>query len=151
MGALGAFGFGFVNDRIGAKRTIAITLVVPMFATVIGVTAETVRGFWVAALLIGLMVGPNQSASRSMLATFTPERRQGEFFGFYAFSGKLASVAGPLSYGLILALTESQRLAMGSVLVFFAGGFLLLLTVDEGEGIRMAERVSAASEGAAGS
>jgi MFS transporter, UMF1 family len=138
---IGAFAFGFVNDRIGAKRTIAITLVVLSFATVLGATAPNMTVFWVAAILVGLMVGPNQSASRAMLATFTPDRKQGEFFGFFAFSGKLASVAGPLVYGEVLRATGSQRIAMASILGFFVVGFVLLLFVDEEKGIEMAKRV----------
>jgi MFS transporter, UMF1 family len=139
---IGALVFGFVNDRIGGKRTIAITLVVLSGATLLGAWAPDVRTFWVAAILVGLMVGPNQSASRAMLATFTPEGKQGEFFGFFAFSGKLASVAGPLLYGLVLGITESFRLAMGSILIFFVVGFALLMLVDEDRGVQMATRLS---------
>jgi MFS transporter, UMF1 family len=140
---IGALTFGFVNDRIGGKPTIAITLVVLSAATLLGAWAPDVRTFWVAAMLVGLMVGPNQSASRAMLATFTPDRKQGEFFGFFAFSGKLASVAGPLMYGVVLGATGSFRLAMASILIFFVAGFVLLMFVDEEEGIRMAAKLSA--------
>ncbi|MFW6206713.1 MAG: MFS transporter [Gemmatimonadota bacterium] len=139
---VGALAFGFVNDRIGGKPTIAITLVVLAGATLLGAWAPTIGIFWVAAMLVGLMVGPNQSASRAMLATFTPDRKQGEFFGFFAFSGKLASVAGPLMYGAVLAATDSFRLAMASILLFFVVGFVLLTFVDEQRGIQMATRLS---------
>lgn len=139
---IGAFAFGFVNDRIGAKRTIGITLVVLIGATILGATAPDYETFWWAAMIVGLMVGPNQSASRAMLATFTPDRKQGEFFGFFAFSGKLASVAGPLLYGSVVAATGSQRAAMTSILVFFVVGGILLLFVDEEEGIAMARRIN---------
>lgn len=140
---VGALAFGFVNDRIGGKRTIAITLVVLAAATLLGAWAPDIRTFWVAAMLVGLMVGPNQSASRAMLATFTPDRKQGEFFGFFAFSGKLASVAGPLMYGVVVEATGSFRLAMASIVVFFIVGFGLLMLVDEDRGIRMATKLSA--------
>lgn len=136
---LGSFVFGIVNDRIGGKRTIAITLVVLIAASVMGAMAQQRSTFWIAALALGLMVGPNQSASRSLLGSFVPANRQAEFFGFFAFSGKLASVAGPLSYGLILGRTGSQRLAMGSVAVFFLAGLILLLLVDEKRGRAAAE------------
>lgn len=147
--AIGAFSLGFLNDWIGAKKTIALTLVVLTGATILGATAPDMGTFWIAAVIIGLMVGPNQSASRAMLATFTPERKQGEFFGFFAFSGKLSSVAGPLVYGTIAAATGSQRIAMGSIIGFFIIGFVLLMFVDEEKGIAMAEKVSAeqASQG----
>jgi MFS transporter, UMF1 family len=145
--AIGAFAFGFLNDIIGAKKTIAITLVVLTAATLLGATAPDMRTFWVAAIVIGLMVGPNQSASRAMLATFTPERKQGEFFGFFAFSGKLSSVAGPLAYGTVAAVTGSQRIAMASIMVFFIVGFALLMLVDEKRGVEMARKATLAGVG----
>ncbi len=143
---VGAVGFGFVNDRIGGKRTIAITLVVLTIAVLVGAWAPGPGLFWVAAMFVGLMVGPNQSASRAMLATFTPRKKQGEFFGFFAFSGKLASVAGPLMFGTVLQLTGSFRLAMGSIALFFVVGLALLTWVDEEEGIATAVRLSAKPE-----
>ncbi len=149
---IGAFTFGFINDKVGGKKTIAFTLVVLAIATVIGAWAPTMGWFWVAAILVGLMVGPNQSASRAMLATFTPNRKQGEFFGFFAFSGKLASVAGPLMFGTVLQITGDYRSAMASILFFFVAGFILLMFVNEEEGIRMAAKLTAeqaAKEGGA--
>lgn len=139
---IGALGFGFVNDRIGGKLTIAITLVVLSFGTLLGAWAPDIPTFWVAAMVVGLMVGPNQSASRAMLASFTPAGKQGEFFGFFAFSGKLASVAGPLLYGIVVEVTGSFRLAMASILVFFIVGFALLMLVNEERGVAMAAKLS---------
>lgn len=136
--AIGALAFGFVNDRIGGKWTIAITLVVLTAAGLLGATSESRLGFWIAAAAISLMLGPNQSASRMLLAVFVPEGKQGEFFGFFAFSGKLSSVAGPFVYGLILGLTGSHRLSMASVVAFFVIGFAILLSIDEKAGIAAA-------------
>ena len=132
---LGAFGFGFVNDWIGGKRTIAITLVVLTISAILGATAETRTGFWVAAIVISFMVGPTQSASRTLLGSMTPEAKHAEFFGFYAFSGKLSSILGPLLFGTVVGVTGSHRLAMGSMVVFFVAGFVLLMLVDEKAGI----------------
>jgi len=137
--------FGFVNDRIGGKRTIAITLVALMGVTVLAFVAHDRTWFWVAAILLGLMVGPNQAASRALLASFVPRHKQGELFGFYAFSGKLASVLGPLSYGLVLGATESHRWAIGSIIIFFIVGWILLMRVDEVEGRALAAAMSTTS------
>ena len=144
--ALGAFVFGFVNDWIGGKRTIGVTLIVLSVAAVIGAAAETRTGFWIAALGIGFMVGPNQSASRSLLGVMTPQEKHAEFFGFFAFSGKLSSVLGPLMYGMVLAGTGNHRAAMLSIVAFFIIGFLLLLPVDEAAGIAAASGGSGKSE-----
>ncbi len=135
---IGAYAFGFVDDRIGGKWTILISLVVLTAATATAALTRSVATFWVAGIVLGIMVGPNQSASRSLLSRMVPEQKQGEFFGFYAFSGKLSSVLGPLTYGLVLGATESHRAAVGSVAAFFVVGLLVLLTVDERGGMAAA-------------
>jgi MFS transporter, UMF1 family len=138
--AIGAWIFGFVDDRIGGKRTIAITLVVLIVVTAVGATTASRNVFWIAALVLGAMVGPNQAASRSLMGSFTPPDKRGEWFGFFSFSGRLASVAGPFIYGLILGVSGQQRVAMASIIGFFLVGLLVLMTVDEAEGQAAARR-----------
>jgi MFS transporter, UMF1 family len=138
---IGAFSFGFLDDRIGGKKTIAISLVLLILAGIIGVSTDTISGFWVAAILIGLMMGPNQSASRSLLSKLVPEHKHAEFFGLFAFSGKLSSLLGPLVYGSVIATTGDHRLAMSSIIAFFVVGLVLLMFVREDEGIRLAQEL----------
>ena len=135
---IGAFLFGYVDDRIGGKRTLVITLVVLTIAGLIGVATTSVAGFWVAATLIGIMMGPNQSASRSLLAKLVPEHKHAEAFGLFAFSGKLSSMLGPLVYGAVVGSTGNHRLAMSSIIVFFVVGLFILTFVREREGIELA-------------
>jgi UMF1 family MFS transporter len=92
----------------------------------------------VAGVLIGLFVGPNQSASRSLMGRFVPQRHQAEFFGFFAFSGKVTSFLGPILLGGVTAATGSQRAGVATVVAFFVVGAVLLLAVDERRGIESA-------------
>lgn len=135
---LGALAFGFVDDRIGGKRTVLLSLVALATATVLAVWAPTRTWFWAAGLLIGIFAGPNQAASRSLMARFVPPVRQGQFFGLFAFSGKLTTFAGPLLLGLVSGWTDSQRLGVLTILFFFVAGALVLLAVDEERGIAAA-------------
>ena len=135
---LGAFVFGFVDDKIGGKKTIVVTLVALIVATAIAVWAPTRLWFWIAGILIGLFVGPNQSASRSLMGRFVPERHQAEFFGFFAFSGKATSFLGPLLLGSVAQALNSQRAGVATVIAFFVVGGILLATVDEPRGITAA-------------
>lgn len=137
---IGAFAFGFVDDRIGGKKTILISLVLLVIGTLIGTRMTTVGGFWFAAAIIGLMVGPNQAASRSLLSKLVPDDKQAEFFGLYSFSGKVSSLLGPLLYGSVVARTGDHKLAMTSVISFFIIGGIILLFVREREGMLMAGR-----------
>lgn len=135
---LGAFGFGFVDDRIGGKRTILWSVVALTGATALAVWAPTRTWLWVAGVLIGIFAGPNQSASRSLLGRFVPDGRENEFFGFFAFTGKLASFAGPFILGTFTQLFATQRAGIATILVFFVVGGVLLLAVDEPRGIAAA-------------
>jgi UMF1 family MFS transporter len=136
----GAFAFGFLDDRVGGKQTILISLVGLFLASLLAVFAPSKALFWVAGILVGILIGPNQSASRSLLGRFVPDDKENEFFGFYAFSGKATAFLGPLLLGQLTAMFQSQRAGVSIVAVFFLIGGLLLLRVDEAEGVRRAGR-----------
>lgn len=137
VAGLGALGFGFIDDRLGGKRTLLLTLAGLITATTLAVAAPNRTWLWVAGVLIGIFVGPNQSASRSLMGRFVPQKHKGEFFGFFAFSGKVTSFAGPAVLGA-LSLRYGQRVGVASLLAFFLVGALILLTVDEKAGIEAA-------------
>ena len=140
VSGLGALAFGFLDDRIGGKNTIMLTLVGLSVATLMAVWAPTRAWFWAAGILIGVFCGPNQSASRSLMARFVPEKRQGEFFGFFAFSGKVTSFMGPILLGAATTVFGSQRAGVATVLLFFVAGGALMATVNEQRGMAAAEQ-----------
>lgn len=142
VAGLGALGFGFVDDKLGGKNTLLITLVGLIAATAIAVAAPNKTWFWAAGVLIGIFVGPNQSASRSLMGRFVPQKHRGEFFGFFAFSGKVTSFMGPMILGA-LVVPFGMRVAVASLIVFFLAGALILLTVDEQAGIEAARAADA--------
>ena len=135
---IGAWCFGYLDDRLGGKLTIQITLIGFVIAAIIAVVPQEKIWFWIAGLLVGLFAGPNQSASRSLMGRFVPKNKETEFYGFYAFSGKATAFLGPLLMGVITQAFGSQRYGMATVGLFFIVGGLLLRTVDEQKGIRMA-------------
>lgn len=137
---LGAFAFGFLDDSLGGKKTLLVTLVGLMAATLLAVLAPSRSWFWVAGILIGIFVGPNQSASRSLMGRFVPPDKENEFFGFFAFSGKATAFLGPFLLGVLTEAFDTQRAGVAVVLALLAVGFVALLAVDEREGIEVAGR-----------
>ncbi len=133
---IGAWCFGFLDDRIGGKRTIQITLIGFVIAAAISVISHEQFYFWIAGLLVGLFAGPNQSASRSLMGRFVPRKKETEFYGFYAFSGKATAFLGPILMGVITETFQSQRIGMATIGLFFVAGSLLLRTVNEQAGVR---------------
>jgi len=133
--AVGAFGFGIVQDRIGSVPTLIATLIVWILALVVAFATESRSAFWVVANLVGIALGSSQSAGRALIGLFSPRERSAEFFGLWGLAGKLASVVGPLCYGFVAYLSGgNHRLALLSTGVFFIAGLALLMSVNERRG-----------------
>lgn len=132
---IGSFALGFLDDWLGGKKTILISLAGLMGAGLLAVFAPWAWAFWIAGLLVGIFSGPNQAASRSLLGRFVPPDKENEFYGFFAFSGKATAFLGPLLLGVFTDVFQSHRVGMSVVLLFFLAGGILLFAVDEQEGI----------------
>ncbi|MGA0570649.1 MFS transporter [Variovorax sp. VNK109] len=131
----GAFAFGYWQDRIGHKLALGITLVGWIATCVIAAAATTKGHFWWAATIAGLCMGSSQSAGRALAGMFAPPKQLAEFYGLWTFAIRLASIIGPLSYGVITWATGgNQRLAILSTAGLFAMGLVLLRFVDVARG-----------------
>ena len=139
---IGAFIFGFMDDKLGGKITIQITLIALIFAGLLAIFAQSKLYFWIAGILVGIFSGPNQAASRSLMGRFTPSSKENEFYGFFAFSGKMTAFIGPLFLGILTELFDSQRAGVSIVVVLFILGFFLLRSVNEKDGITTAKTIS---------
>ena len=136
---VGAFVFGYVQDALGHKRALAWTIMGWIVTCALAAASTTKGLFWVAAAVAGVFLGSSQSAGRAMAGTLVPPHRLAEFFGLWTFAIRLASIVGPLSYGLITWLTGgNHRLAIGSTALLFVLGLWLLRPVDVERGMRVA-------------
>lgn len=135
--ALGAFAFGYWQDRLGHKLALGITLVGWIATCIIAALTTTKGGFWYAAAIAGLCMGSSQSSGRAMAGMLAPPRQLAEFYGLWTFATRLASIIGPLSYGAITWATGgNQRLAIGFTALLFLLGLVLLLPVNMERGRR---------------
>lgn len=151
-GALGAAVGGVLDDRFGARAVIlgALVLLAAAALGVVSIDRDGVlfvlaaapregaafssvpeRLYLVFAILIGLAAGPLQAASRSLMARLAPPHLLTEYFGLYAFSGKITAFAAPFLVAAVTAASGSQRLGIASVLLFLTAGFALMLAVRE--------------------
>lgn len=131
---VGAFVFGYILDKIGAKRTITFTLLIWIAVVVWAFLCQSIKEFYYVGMLAGIAIGSSQSSSRVMLVLLTPQEKMAEFFGFYSVTGRLASIIGPLIYGEISRVTGNQRWAILSLVFFFIIGAIILQTVNELKG-----------------
>ncbi|MFC2133618.1 MFS transporter [Bacteroidota bacterium] len=149
---LGSVSFGILADSIGQKKSIVITLFIWIFTIIFAyfISDRTtslmqklavftdgdlerlqVIAFYVVGLLAGSVLGATQSTSRSLMSKLTPAEKKTEFFGFYSLFGKSSAIVGPLVFGIVSYLTESQRIAILTVGIFFIIGLLVLSFVED--------------------
>jgi UMF1 family MFS transporter len=137
--SLGAFLFGQWQDRLGHRKTLALTLLGWCAMVLIAYVSTTRGGFWVAANIAGLCLGASQSAGRALVGYLAPADRHAEFFGLWGLAVKLASILGPLTYGAVTWLTDNdQRSAMLITGMFFVLGLCVLTSIDPERGRRAA-------------
>jgi MFS transporter, UMF1 family len=128
---LGALAFAWVDDWLGAKRTILIALAGLLACGAAAVLVTSTLAFWIVGALLGIFVGPSQAASRSLMAHLAPPEVRTEMFGLYAMTGKITAYLGPFLLGTVTYWTGSQRLGVATILMFFVIGMILLLPVRE--------------------
>ena len=137
--AVGAFGFGYLQDAIGHVRAVALTLVGWIVMVVLAGLSQTVFSFWVAANLAGLCMGSSQAAGRAIVGYLAPPSRLAEFFGLWGLAVKAASIFGPITYGAVTwAFPGNHRLGIFVTGVYFVIGLALLKSIDVERGRRAA-------------
>jgi UMF1 family MFS transporter len=137
--AIGAFAWGYVQDIIGHRPALAVTLLGWIVMVALAVMATGPGLFWVAAVIAGLCMGSSQSAGRALAGVLAPERRRAEFFGLWTFAVRLSAILGPMTYGLVTWLTDgNHRLAIASTGLFFVAGLALLTLVNVQRGLAAA-------------
>jgi UMF1 family MFS transporter len=151
---VGAVIGGFLDDRAGAKTVVLVSLVLLLIGalgilsvdkTHVLYTLEVPQKaaasapfssigeqvFLAFAMLVGLVAAPVQAASRSLLARLAPPDQITQYFGLFAFSGKVTAFLAPFLVATVTLATDSQRLGMSAIALFLVAGMLLMLPVRE--------------------
>ncbi|HLG88367.1 MAG TPA: MFS transporter [Alphaproteobacteria bacterium] len=128
---LGAMGFAWLDDWLGSKSTIALSLAGLLVFGALIILVHDKGWFFDAALALGIFIGPAQSASRSLLVRLAPPAGVGQYFGLYALTGRAVSFVGPALFGWVTATTHSQRAGLSVIMALLALGFVLLIRVEE--------------------
>ena len=129
--AMGAWGFGLLQDRLGHARGLMLALVFWICMVAVAWMATTPALFWIAANFAGLAMGASQSGARAAVAALARPGHQAETFGLWGVAVNCSAILGPVSYGLVTWITDNaHRTAMLFTGLFFVVGLLLLARVD---------------------
>lgn len=145
-----AVGFGYLGNKIGAKRAIFIAIAVYLFVSFWGAFMQSKNEFYILAIVVGFVQGGIQSLSRSFFARIIPVEKSAEYFGFYNMIGKFATVLGPAFLGGVGLLVRSMgysgniasRVSISSIAFFFIIGGIVLFLVNEEKGREEAKYLS---------
>jgi UMF1 family MFS transporter len=130
VAAVGALTAGVLDDRLGPKTVIVLSLVGLLVSGTVLLFSEGKTVFWIFGLLLCLFVGPAQSSARTYLARLAPEGKEGELFGLYATTGRAASFLAPMLFGLFITWFGAQRWGILGILLVLLLGLVLLLPLQ---------------------
>ena len=142
VAVIASFGWGFLADRWGPRRTLFAVLAVWAVGLVILTLFLSTIPFLIAGALLGAGLGGVGVVDRLMLLRLTPPDRVGEMFGLYGLVGKFSAVIGPIVYGAIVATLlagldrGAYQVAIASLFVLLLLGMAILRGVPEGEAER---------------
>lgn len=144
---VGALAFGQLQDRIGGKRALTLAIWLMVVCIAVLYVAQSQTHFFIIGAFVGVAMAGIQSVSRAMVATFSPPGKSGEFFGFFALTGRTSSFIGPAIFGWVaaeatlwyqaqgqaVALAEQtgHRLALWAIAIFLLAGWALMTFVNE--------------------
>ncbi len=131
VASLGAWLFNKLAGRVGAKKSILFNLVIWVILLVYTYGfLYTELQFWMIGAVLALILGGSQALSRSLFSQMIPDNRESEYFSFYEISERGTSWIGPLVFGMAVQITGTQRIAILSLIAFFAIGLVLLYTTN---------------------
>ena len=150
-GAIFCFLGGFVDQAIGPKKVIVISVSVLILVSIliIGLSREAIFGipisyqsslpdnlFIFAGACIGAAGGVLQASSRTFLVDQADPARMTEAFGLYALTGKATAFLAPMLIAVFTSLSGSQRLGVSPVIGLFVIGLILLFWVRSSDEYR---------------
>ena len=129
----GAIVLGWIDDRIGAKRVVLLSLAAIISLAVVLTNLESKEAFWIVAGILALFFGPVQSSSRTLMTRLSPAEQRTKLFGLYALAGRAIAPFGPAAVSWVILATGNQRAGIFVVTAFLSTGAILLLLVREPE------------------
>ena len=120
------------SEKFGNIKTLIAVNFVWMFMCFYAYFMITPLQFYIAASLVGLVMGGIQSLARSTYSKFLPETEDTtSYFSFYDVAEKIGIVIGMVIFALIDQITGTMRNGILFLVLFFLGGIILLFRVPK--------------------
>ena len=135
--------FGRLSAKYDAGTLIKVCILAYTGINIFGIFLVSQWQFWVLAVCVGMFQGGIQALSRSYLGKIIPAERSGEFYGLMDIFGKGASFVGMTLVSVVSQLTagmtvnvfglelQNENIAVASLIVLFAAGYILFCKADK--------------------
>lgn len=120
---------GTISDKIHPKKIVLGSIVLWIAVIILLTFAQNTFMFVIASICAGMGIGSSQAVARAWYSSLIPPDKSTAFFGFNACCSKIAAILGPVMFGLIATISGSQRIAMGSLVIWFILSMLLFIQV----------------------
>ena len=131
VGIVGAFLFARLSKSFGNLKGLIIGVFLWIGITISAYFITTASQFYVAAVLIGMVMGGLQALSRSTYAKMIPKTENNAgYFSFYDVCEKIAIMIGLVLFGYLDNLFGSMRYSIIALAVFFVLGLIFLLRLQ---------------------
>lgn len=135
--------FAGLAQSMDTKRSILLAVGTYCLIAVWGFFLNSVIEYWYLAWMVAVVQGGSQALSRSLYASLSPPSMSGEFFGLFSIMSKFAGFVSPIFFIIAIAIFDSSRPGILSVVLLFILGGYLLTRVDVAEGKRVAQEKEA--------
>ena len=130
----GSLLFGWLTDRVGAKKTLVVVLYSWIIGLVVAMVSFSPLLFWMVGPIVGIALGGTWVSARSLVVDLSPPEKVGEIFGLYNMGGKFGFILGPLVWGAIVWMCSGlgilkYRIAIFALLLFITMGLSILRKV----------------------
>ena len=129
---LGAVLTSRASDKYGNIPTLIVVNAIWMLVCIYAYFMQTPIQFYIAASVVGLVMGGVQSLGRSTYSKYIPENTKDStsYFSFYDVAEKIGIVIGMLIFAIVDQIS-SMRYAILFLFVFFLVGIILLFRVPK--------------------
>ena len=137
VAVIASFGWGYLADRWGPKRTLLVVLASWVLGLLIIGLVPDKAVFLLAGAILGSGLGGTAVTDRLLLLRLTPAHQVGEMFGLFGLAGKFSAVIGPIAFGVIVFLlleplgTVAYQVAILSLLILMVIGYWIVRGVPE--------------------
>ncbi len=134
----GSLVFARLSKKYDTATLILVCIVGYFLVCVYALTLKTLLHFGILAFGVGCFQGSIQSLSRSYYSKIIPAENSGEYFGIYDIFAKGASFLGSAVIAAVKLAGGTINIAVASLAIFFALGFIFLRMSDKEPSARKA-------------